>query len=185
MKGVKNIDTARVGRLGTGAVVTGLVLVIGVFVWMLARPSESAQHPVRTTPQSRAGWPLAPGSAHSGGPAAGRGGPGGLRGSGYSVSGGASGGSVHHVVLTVHSAAPTKEIGYLVPTSRKHPYGKVMDPGRSWRLATTAYGKPDYARVWIAGGSAGTPVICTITVDGRVSDQRSTSGAYGASMCQG
>lgn len=91
----------------------------------------------------------------------------------------------HQLKLTVTSSAPVGTVGYLVPTSTNDYYGVVHDVGQSWSLSTTVYGDPAYARLFIQAGLRGTPVTCTISVDGKVVERRSTEGPYGQMMCQG
>ena len=91
----------------------------------------------------------------------------------------------HHVVLTVTSEVPIGTVGYIVPTSLRESYGVTKDAGTFWQLSTTAYGDPDYAEIFVQAGARGYPITCKITVDGRVTEQRSTEGPYGQMMCQG
>ncbi|MCW2855916.1 MAG: hypothetical protein JWR52_1531 [Marmoricola sp.] len=104
---------------------------------------------------------------------------------------GLQGGSVyrylpkHHVVMTITSDQPIGTIGYEVPTSLHNSSGIVKNVGTHWSLATTAYGSPDYAQLFMQAGARGFPVTCTITVDGRVTEHRSTEGPYGQLICQG
>jgi hypothetical protein len=88
-------------------------------------------------------------------------------------------------VLSMTSAAPIAYVGYIVPTSLDHSTGTVTSPGTSWSLTTTAYGPPDHAQLFSLAGPAGVPVTCTITVDGRVTETRTTSGPYDQLFCQG
>jgi hypothetical protein len=64
-------------------------------------------------------------------------------------------------------------------------YGKTTVEGTSWSMSTVVYGGPDYARLFIQGGFRGEAVVCTVTVDGKVTDRRATDGPYGLTMCQG
>lgn len=104
---------------------------------------------------------------------------------------GLQGGSVykylpkHHVVMTISSQQPIGTVGYVVPTSLNNSSGVVKNVGTHWSLATTAYGDPDYAQLFMQAGARGFPVTCTITVDGRVTEHRSTEGPYGQLICQG
>jgi len=91
----------------------------------------------------------------------------------------------HHIVLTVTSEVPVGTVGYIVPTSLRKNYGVDKNVGTSWQLVTTAYGDPDYAQLFVQAGARGYPVRCRITVDGRVTAERSTDGPYGQMMCQG
>jgi len=89
----------------------------------------------------------------------------------------------HQLVLSASAAVPVRAVGYLIPTSKDHPYGKVTGLGDRWSLTTSVYGKPDYAALFIQAGRAGVPVSCTITIDGRVASAKTTSGAYGRALC--
>ncbi|MCW2787042.1 MAG: hypothetical protein JWP74_3559 [Marmoricola sp.] len=91
----------------------------------------------------------------------------------------------HHVVMTVTSQAPIGTIGYVVPTSLDHASGIVKNVQNRWSLGTTAYGQPDYAQLFLQAGARGYPVTCVITVDGHVTERRSTEGPYGQLLCQG
>ncbi|RNL62182.1 hypothetical protein EFK50_10305 [Nocardioides marmoriginsengisoli] len=91
----------------------------------------------------------------------------------------------HKVTMRITSEAPIGTVGYVVPTSLKNSSGIVKNVGTSWSLTTTAYGDPDYAQLFMAAGSRGYPVYCTITVDGKVTEQRHTEGPYGQLICQG
>ena len=103
----------------------------------------------------------------------------GLAGEGFST-----GAPAHKVTISVTSEAPAGTVGYVIPTSVDDYAGKVT-AGTTWSLTTTAYGRPDYARVFIQAGARGYPVTCTVIVDGKVTDRRSTAGPWGQSMCQG
>lgn len=116
----------------------------------------------------------------------------GLGGSGGGLTlNGIPGGSVaqnlprHSITLRVTSAAPIGTIGYLMPTSLRNSRGVVKNVGTSWSLSSTVYGSPDYAQIFVQAGARGFPITCTITVDGRVTEQRATEGPYGQMVCQG
>lgn len=120
----------------------------------------------------------------------------GLSGSGGLTSGefsmpGLQGGSIykylpkHVVTMRITSEAPIGTIGYVVPTSLRHSSGVVKNVKNSWSLTTTAYGDPDYAQLFMQAGARGFPITCTITVDGKVTERRSTEGPYGQMICQG
>lgn len=104
---------------------------------------------------------------------------------------GMSGGSIyqnlprHTITMRVTSEAPIGTVGYVVPTSLRNSSGVVKNVQRSWSLTTTAYGDPDYARLFMQAGARGFPITCTISVDGRVTERRSTEGPYGQMICQG
>lgn len=94
-------------------------------------------------------------------------------------------GSQHTVVLSVHSSAPVGRVGYIVPTSPSASYGDVTVHGTTWTLTTQAFGKPAYALIFIQTGQAGTPITCSVTVDGHLSNTETTSGEYGRQVCLG
>jgi hypothetical protein len=98
-------------------------------------------------------------------------------GSGLSFSGG------HTMVVHVESAEPIGVIGYLSPTSPDLSYGTAKNVGRSWTVRTTVAGPPKYAIIWIYGAKDGTPVSCSITLDGKVADRETTKGPYGRQIC--
>jgi hypothetical protein len=104
---------------------------------------------------------------------------------------GLQGGSVykylpkHKVTMRITSEAPIGTIGYVVPTSLRNSSGVVKNVGTGWSLTTTAYGDPDYAELFMQAGARGYPITCTITVDGHVTEHRSTEGPYGQLICQG
>ncbi|MDQ6523585.1 hypothetical protein RB608_08250 [Nocardioides sp. LHD-245] len=89
------------------------------------------------------------------------------------------------VRLEVFSKSPIGIVGYQVPTSLTDPSGTVKGVGTRWSLTTIAYGNPDYARLFFGAGPSGTPVTCVITINGKVTERRSTEGPYGQTMCQG
>ncbi|MCR1786453.1 hypothetical protein KVF89_28220 [Nocardioides carbamazepini] len=89
------------------------------------------------------------------------------------------------VRLEVFSQQPIGIVGYQVPTSLTDPSGTVKGVGTRWSLTTIAYGNPDYARLFFGAGPSGTPVTCVITINGKVTERRSTEGPYGQTMCQG
>lgn len=104
---------------------------------------------------------------------------------GLEGSGGTNGLPRHRVTITMTSSAPIGGVGYIVPTSLNDYYGIAKDVGRSWSLSTVVYGDPDYAQAFSQASARGNPITCTITVDGRVTDRRSTEGPYGQMFCQG
>jgi hypothetical protein len=91
----------------------------------------------------------------------------------------------HTILLRVTSEAPIGTVGYIVPTSLRRSSGIVKNVRNAWSLTTTVYGDPDYARLYMQAGARGFPITCTITVDGHVTEQRSTEGPYGQLICQG
>lgn len=91
----------------------------------------------------------------------------------------------HRVTMRVTSAAPIGTVGYVVPTSLKNSSGVVRNVGGSWSLTTTAYGDPDYAQIFLQADARGNEITCTITVDGKVTEKRTTQGPYARLICQG
>ena len=110
---------------------------------------------------------------------------------GYSSLGGLKGHSVsasiprHHIVLSMTSREKLPFLIYNIPTSRDNRGGTLTDLGRTWSVATTVYGNPDYAQLFTRANWNGTPITCTITVDGHVTARLTTSGPYGKVFCQG
>jgi hypothetical protein len=91
----------------------------------------------------------------------------------------------HRLVMHVTSEGPIGTVGWYIPTSLRKLSGVEKNVQHEWRLTTTVYGGPDYGRIWLQAGSRGYPITCTITVDGRVTEQRSTDGPYARLLCQG
>lgn len=89
------------------------------------------------------------------------------------------------ITLTMRSTAPIGTIGYVVPTSLDRSYGVVEDVGTSWSLSTIGYGNPDYAQLFAQSGPTGAAITCTVTVNGIVTESRSTDGPYSQLFCQG
>lgn len=104
---------------------------------------------------------------------------------GLSGSGGVLNIRAHRITLSVRSSDPIGVIGYNIPTSKDRPSGVVRGAGRSWSLSTRVYGRPDYAQMFLQAGPASVSMTCTITVDGKVTEQRTSSGPYGQLFCQG
>jgi hypothetical protein len=105
--------------------------------------------------------------------------------SGLQGSGGTKGLPEQRITLAMRSTAPIGTIGYVVPTSLDHSHGVVEDVGTSWSLTTTGYGAPDHAQLFAQSGPTGAPITCTVTVNGTVTESRSTSGPYSQLFCQG
>lgn len=91
----------------------------------------------------------------------------------------------HHIVLAASSRHAIGRVGYLAPTSPDHPSGDVKHVGRAWTVRTTVTGSPYYALVFVQAGADGTPITCSITLDGKLLSRKSTSGAYGRQVCVG
>ena len=108
-----------------------------------------------------------------------------LASTGLGGSGGVQGLPRHELTLTISSAAPLGTVGYIIPTSLNDNYGVVKNVGRTFSVSTVVYGNPDYAQGFAQADARGNPVTCTVTVDGRVTERRSTEGPYAALFCQG
>jgi hypothetical protein len=91
----------------------------------------------------------------------------------------------HRIVLAASSRHAIGRVGYLAPTSPDHASGDVKHVGRQWAVHTTVSGSPYYALVFVQAGADGTPITCSITLDGKVLSRKSTSGAYGRQVCVG
>ena len=91
--------------------------------------------------------------------------------------------TVSRPMSVASSAGPIGQVGYLVPTSPDHSYGRAEHVGTNWAVATTVTGKPYYALIFVQANRTGVPITCTITIDGRVASRKSTSGAYGRQVC--
>jgi hypothetical protein len=92
----------------------------------------------------------------------------------------------HTITLTVTAPQSARTaVGWWVPTSPGAKTGSAKYIGASWSHTAYGYGSPEYARLLVIAGAEGVPTTCTIKVDGRVVDQRTTSHAYGQALCQG
>lgn len=91
----------------------------------------------------------------------------------------------HKLTITLSAPHALGTVAYVIPTSVEHPQGSHNEKSNTWSLTTTVYGNPDYAVVFVQAGVDGKPESCKITVDGRVTERRSTEGPYGAMWCQG
>lgn len=192
----------RGSRVGLVVVAVSIIVIVGSFLLRPDGPDSDAATDVRTPdpsstqtsqepsaePTKRRKRPTETASAAGDAPA-GLPDAGGLPplGSAPGLSGSGGGVSMKrmNVHLQVFSSQPIGVVGYQVPTSLDKPSGTVNGVGTSWSLRTVAYGRPDYARLFFRAGPSGTPITCVITINGRVTERRSTSGPYGATMCQG
>lgn len=105
---------------------------------------------------------------------------------GLSGNGGILGIPKHTVVMRITSSSPIAYVGWVMPTSIDNDTtGTVKGLGTSWSLTKRGYGPPDYAQLFSIESPGGTPVTCTITVDGRVTESRTTTGPYDQLFCQG
>lgn len=90
----------------------------------------------------------------------------------------------HRLTVRLSSSGPVGHVVYIIPTS-KNDRGSTLVTASSWSLTTTVYGPPDYAAVFGQGAHDGRAVTCEITVDGKVTERRTTKGPYGAMWCVG
>lgn len=104
---------------------------------------------------------------------------------GLKGNGGIVGVPKHRITLSLTSPGPIAYVGYIVPTSLDNSTGTVKDLGTSWSMTTVGFGPPDYAQMFSLAGPTGVPITCTITVDGKVTERRTTSGPYDQLFCQG
>jgi hypothetical protein len=104
-------------------------------------------------------------------------------GHGLLGSGSSNPAAKHAVTLRVTSPSPIVFVKYYVPTADRNSVAYPV--GTSWSLSTTATGPPDYAQMFLQANGRGDPITCTVTVDGKVTDKRTTEGAYGQILCQG
>ncbi|MFD0807371.1 hypothetical protein ACFQ0K_14865 [Nocardioides caeni] len=91
----------------------------------------------------------------------------------------------HTMTIQLSSPNPLGLVAYLIPASTENPRGKAVVEARTWSLTTTVYGKPKYGAVYVQAGYDGRPATCVITIDGKVTERRSTKGPYGAMWCLG
>lgn len=96
-----------------------------------------------------------------------------------------SGDGIHTVVVEVTSATPTPILGWLVPTGLSDSYGSKRNYVGPFSLSQRALGGGYLAAVFIQAGKLGVPVTCRVIVDGRVTSEETTSGAYGRNVCLG
>jgi hypothetical protein len=95
------------------------------------------------------------------------------------------GGQLHEVTISVSSAGSMPVIGYLVPTGLGSAYGTANGHASPWSLHEQALGSGYLAAVFIQAGRDGTPVRCSVSVDGKVTSSEATSGGYGRAICLG
>jgi hypothetical protein len=72
-----------------------------------------------------------------------------------------------------------------VPTGLGSTYGVVKRHPKSWSVSERALGRGYLAAVFIQTDRSGAPVTCTVSVDGKVTDRETASGAYGRTVCLG
>jgi len=152
-----------------------------------ADESTALAFPTTTPSRSLTALPTPSGTATSissivnGFPSAGMG----TIGPGLLGSGGANGLPPHSVVIQAGSDGPLLGVGWRIPTADGARQGKDLSYKSSFRHATTAYGKPDYAQLFTRVGPKSSVVWCTVTVDGKVTEREEAHGPWGGVFCQG
>lgn len=92
----------------------------------------------------------------------------------------------HTVVLTVTSPGGVARLGYLVPSADRDQFGDRRNVPRGWTQTFVARGPyGPYSAIFIQTDRAGTPVHCTVTVDGVEKDSETITGEYGRGLCYG
>lgn len=92
----------------------------------------------------------------------------------------------HTVVLTVTSGGTVSRLGYLVPSAERDQFGDHRNIARGWTQTFVAHGPyGPYSAIFIQTDRAGTPVHCTVTIDGVEKDSQTISGEYGRGLCYG
>ena len=178
--------------------VASLIVIVGSFLFLRPSSSERAVDPAPREPESTSAAPavkkpargstVAP-KARAGatgaddllaGHTSGLGVPPGLRGVGdYSQL------PPHRLTIRLSTRGMLGTVAWIIPTSVESHEGTTVVRSGTWSMTTTVYGNPDYAVVFAQQGRVNEPVTCEITVDGRVTERRSTKGAYSAMWCEG
>lgn len=92
----------------------------------------------------------------------------------------------HTVVLTVASSGTVARLGYLVPSAERDQFGDHRNVAGGWTQTFVAHGPyGPYSAIFIQTDRAGTPVHCTVTIDGVEKDSETISGEYGRGLCYG
>lgn len=177
------------------AVVLSLALVVGLIYLAIQRQHEGSEPvavdpagPATRTPSTTSKHPkhrqhhhrvatTANGASVSGLPA---GVPVGLLGHGFVGQG-----PHHSLTATVSGGDPLGRVYYIIPTSSEYRRGYHDTAATSWSLNTTVWGTPRYAVVGVQANYKGTPVSCTISVDGHVTDHRTSHGPFSVIWCVG
>jgi hypothetical protein len=94
-------------------------------------------------------------------------------------------GQLHQVVISASAPGRMAVVGFLVPTGMGETYGSRNGANHSFRLSQQALGGGYLAAIYLQTGKSGTPITCTITVDGKVTSSQTTSGSYGRALCLG
>ncbi len=91
----------------------------------------------------------------------------------------------HQLTVKISSAAPLGRVAYIIPTGTSHTSGHQQVSDNQWSVATTVFGPPAYAAVFMQSGWEGRAVTCEIRVDGQVVERRTIDGRFSATWCLG
>jgi hypothetical protein len=92
----------------------------------------------------------------------------------------------HTVVLSVSSSGSILRVGYLVPSADNNQVGDMHDVNGGWSGSFVARGpEGPYSAIFIQANNSGTPVHCTVTVDGVQKDSETISGKKKQGLCYG
>lgn len=105
--------------------------------------------------------------------------------SGFDGKGSNSSLTPHKLTVRITSASSVGLVAWIIPTSTTNSKGTATTSKTSWSMTTTVHGRPDYAAVFAQAGPSGVPVTCELSIDGRVTERRSTKGPYGSMWCLG
>jgi hypothetical protein len=95
------------------------------------------------------------------------------------------GGQLHEVTISVSTPGHIEVLGYLVPTGMGSSYGEVHTARHTWSMREQAVGSGYLAAMFVQSDKLGSPLTCTVTVDGKVTNSETTSGSYGRAVCLG
>jgi hypothetical protein len=92
----------------------------------------------------------------------------------------------HKIVLTVTSSGSILRLGYLVPSADSDQVGDLHDVNGGFTKSFVARGpEGPYSAIFIQTNTAGTPVHCSVTVDGVQKNSQTITGAKKQGLCYG
>lgn len=94
-------------------------------------------------------------------------------------------GQLHNVSIDVTSPGRMAVVGFLVPTGLGESYGSRNGQSGGVHVSQQALGGGYLAAVFIQTDKAGTPITCTVTVDGKVTSSQTASAPYARALCLG
>jgi hypothetical protein len=94
-------------------------------------------------------------------------------------------GQLHQVTISASAPGRMAVVGFLVPTGLGETYGSRNGVNHSFHLSQQALGGGYLAAIYLQTGKSGTPITCTVIVDGKVTSTQTTSGSYGRALCLG